>query len=122
MVTAPIGNLREGQDGCLVPKSLKGSGGAVRTQERIRWARSKGIEARHVTWKALYSSFLFLFFFFRMIKSMNLIFMSVTDMHRKKKKKPNLTGMWGEGSKLNITVACSLVADKNQVVFSEKHV
>ena len=30
--------------------------------------------------------------------------------------------MWGEGSKLNITVAYSLVADKNQVVFSEKHV
>lgn len=62
VLTAPMGDLREGQDGCQVPKSLKGSGGAVRTQERIRWARSKGIEARHVTWKALYSSFLFLFF------------------------------------------------------------
>lgn len=97
VVTAPIGNLREGQDGCLVPKSLKGSGGAVRTQERIRWARSKGIEARHVTWKALYSSFLFLFFFFRMIKSMNLIFMSVTDMHRKKKKKTQLDRNVGRG-------------------------
>ena len=121
MLTAPMGDLREGQDGCQVPKSLKGSGGAVRTQERIRWARSKGIEATHVTWKALYSSFLFLFFF-RMIKSMDLVFMSITDMQRKKKKKNNLTGMWGEGSKLNITVACSLVADKNQVIFSEKHV
>ena len=86
MLTAPMGDLREGQDGCQVPKSLKGSGGAVRTQERIRWARSKGIEARHVTWKALYSSFLFLFFF-RMIKSMDLVFMSITDMQRKKKKK-----------------------------------
>ena len=64
MGTAPMGDLKEGQDGCQVPKSLKGSGGAVRTQERIRWARSKGIEARHVTWKALYSSFLFCFFFF----------------------------------------------------------
>jgi len=41
---------------------------------------------------------------------------------KKKEKKNNLTGMWGEGSKLNITVACSLVADKNQVIFSEKHV
>ena len=82
MVTAPMGDLREGQDGCQVPKSLKGSGGAVRTQERIRWARSKGIEARHVTWKALYSSFLFCFFFFRKIKSMDLVFMRVTDMQR----------------------------------------
>ena len=58
-----------------------------------------------------------------MIKSMDLVFMSITDMQIKnKKKKNNLTGMWGEGSKLNITVACSLVADKNQVIFSEKHV
>lgn len=122
VVTAPIGNLREGQDGCLVPKSLKGSGGAVRTQERIRWARSKGIEARHVTWKALYSSFLFLFFFLGWSNQWTWSLWASQTCIEKRKKKPNLTGMWGEGSKLNITVACSLVADKNQVVFSEKHV
>ena len=26
MVTAPMGDLREGQDGCQVPKSLSGQG------------------------------------------------------------------------------------------------
>lgn len=26
MATVPVGDLREGQDGCQVPKSLRGSG------------------------------------------------------------------------------------------------
>lgn len=79
------------------------------TQGRIPWTGAKA----HLQ-KFFSSSF---FFFLSKIESVNL----APQTYREKKQLGRVRE-GGKGSKLNVTVACRLVADKNQVLFSEKHV
>lgn len=77
----------------------------VGTRGRIRWTGSRGTEVKHVTYKALY-------YFFKAGLNQEMWLRRHTEI----KQLGRVRG-GGRGSKLSITVACSLVADKKKSSF-----